>query len=235
MPSPSCWPAAASPSASRSCSASWWPTAASSARFAKTSAPSEDLPTWSSSRGPPARFSARLADRIASLPGVARSASLLRETAVVIGPRGSQRVQFVGIDPNLISLGGFATKNLGAGALLLARGVGLPSSLASAIGTEARQSVTLVVNGSSSRVRVRAVLNSGTIGPLASVPLVAALLPYAQTIAGSARTGQSGSDRAQARQRETGRRRAACARRQHASTSGPPTTNCGWRKRRRRP
>ena len=133
----------------------------------------------------PSTFSARLADRIASLPGVARSASLLRETAVVIGPRGSQRAQFVGIDPNLISLGGFATKNLGAGALLLARGVGLPSHLASAIGTEARQSVTLVVNGSSSRVRVRAVLNSGTIGPLASVPLVAAVLSYVQTIAGA--------------------------------------------------
>jgi putative ABC transport system permease protein len=133
----------------------------------------------------PSTFSVRLADRIASLPGVARSASLLRKYAVVEGPRGRQRVQFVGIDPGLISLGGFATKNLGSGALLLARGVGLPSSLASTIGTEARQTVTLVVNGSSSRVRVRAVLNSGVIGPLASVPLVAALLPYAQTIAGT--------------------------------------------------
>lgn len=133
----------------------------------------------------PSTFSVRLADRIASLPGVARSASLLRQYAVIVGPRGPQRVQFVGVDPELISLGGFATKNLGAGALLLARGVGLPSHLASAIGTEARQTVTLVVNGSSSRVRVRAVLNSGAIGPLASVPLVAALLSYAQTIAGT--------------------------------------------------
>ena len=133
----------------------------------------------------PSTFSVKLADRIASLPGVARSASLLRKYAVVEGPRGRQRVQFVGIDPGLISLGGFATKNLGSGALLLARGVGLPSSLAGTIGTEARQTVTLVINGSSSRVRVRAVLNSGAIGPLASVPLVAALLPYAQTIAGT--------------------------------------------------
>lgn len=133
----------------------------------------------------PSTFNVRLADRIASLPGVDRSASLLRKYAVVEGPRGRQRVQFVGIDPRLITLGGFATKNLGSGALLLARGVGLPSSLASTIGTDARQTVTLVVNGSSSRVRVRAVLNSGAIGPLASVPLVAALLPYAQRIAGA--------------------------------------------------
>jgi putative ABC transport system permease protein len=133
----------------------------------------------------PSTFNGQLADRIASLPGVARSASLLRQYAVVEGPRGRERVQFVGIGAGLISLGGFATKNLGAGALLLARGVGLPSSLASAIGTEARQTVTLVVNGSSRPVRVRAVLNSGAIGPLASVPLVVALLPHAQTIAGA--------------------------------------------------
>jgi putative ABC transport system permease protein len=132
----------------------------------------------------PNTFSQRLANRIASLPGVARSASLLRQYAVIEGPGGRQRVQFVGINPSLIELGGFATKNLGAGALLLAHGVGLPSSLASAIGIEARQTATLVVNGSSSPVRVRAVLSSGAIGPLASVPLVAALLPYAQTITG---------------------------------------------------
>lgn len=133
----------------------------------------------------PSTFSAQQAERIASLPGVARSATLLRQYGVVEGPKGRQRVQFVGVDPNLIGLGGFATKNLGAGALLLARGVGLPSHLAGAIGAEARQTVTLVVNGSSSRVRVRAVLSSGTIGPLASVPLVAALLPYAQRLAGT--------------------------------------------------
>lgn len=133
----------------------------------------------------PDTFSQQLGERIAGLPGVAGSASLLRQYGVIEGPRGRQRVQFVGIDPSLIRLGGFATKNLGEGALLLTRGVGLPSSLASAIGTEARQTSKLMVNGSSSPVRVRAVLNSGTIGPLASLPLVVALLPYAQTIAGA--------------------------------------------------
>ncbi len=134
---------------------------------------------------PPGTFSHRLAERIAGLPGVAKSASLLRQYAVIEGPRGRQRVQFVGIDPGLINLGGFATRNLGAGALLLARGVGLPSSVASAIGAEARQTNTLALDGSSSPVRVRAVLSSGAIGPLASLPLVVALLPYAQTIAGA--------------------------------------------------
>ena len=130
----------------------------------------------------PSTFSERLADRIAALPGVARSAPLLREIAVIEGPRGRERVQFVGIGAGLIGLGGFATKNLGAEALLLARGIGLPSSVAGAIGSETRQTNTLAVNGTSRPVRVGAVLNAGTIGPLAAAPLVVALLPYAQRI-----------------------------------------------------
>jgi putative ABC transport system permease protein len=133
----------------------------------------------------PGTFSERLADRIANLPGVARSAPLLRRYAVIEGPRGRERVQFVGISPSLIGLGGFATKNLGAGALLLARGVGLPSGVAGAIGAETRQTNTLVVDGLSSPVRVRAVLNSGAIGPLAAAPLVVAVLSYAQTVTGA--------------------------------------------------
>jgi putative ABC transport system permease protein len=132
----------------------------------------------------PSTFSERLADRISALPGVARSAPLLRQIAVIQGPKGRERVQFVGIGPSLIGLGGFATKDLGSGALLLARGVGLPSSVAGAIGSETRQTSTLAIDGSSSPVRVRAVLNSGAIGPLAAAPLVVALLPYAQATSG---------------------------------------------------
>ncbi len=136
---------------------------------------------------PPGGFSKRLVDRIAGLPGVASSAPLLRQTAVIEGPRGRERVQFIGAGTGLVSLGGAATRDLGAGALLLAGGVGLPSSVADAIGTETQRTVTLVVNGASSPARVRAVLDSGAIGPLASVPLVVARLSYAQAAAGAPR------------------------------------------------
>jgi putative ABC transport system permease protein len=132
----------------------------------------------------PSGFSGRLAKRVAGLPGIASSAPLLRQTAVIEGPRGRERVQLVGAGASLVSLGGAATKDLGAGALLLAGGVGLPSNVADAVGTESRRTVTLVVNGESSAVRVRAVLDSGAIGPLASVPLVLARLGYAQSVAG---------------------------------------------------
>ncbi len=133
---------------------------------------------------PPSGFSKRLADRIAGLPGVASSAPLLRQPAVIEGPRGHERVQLVGAGADLVSLGGATTRDLGAGALLLAGGVGLPSSVADAIGTETQQTITLAVNGVSSPARVRAVLDSGAIGPLASVPLVVARLSYAQAAAG---------------------------------------------------
>jgi putative ABC transport system permease protein len=132
----------------------------------------------------PSSFSERLARRVSGLPGVADSAPLLRETAVIEGPRGRERVQFVGASAGLISLGGLATRNLGAGALLLARGIGLPSSVATAIGTETQQTVTLAIAGVSTPVRVRAVLNSGAIGALASLPLVVAPLHNAQILSG---------------------------------------------------
>lgn len=130
----------------------------------------------------PSSFSQQVARRIADLPGVADSAPLLRKTAVIVGPEGRERVQFVGVSAGLIGLHGIATKDLGTGALLLARGIGLPSGVASAIGVEAQRTVTLIVNGAGSTAYVRAVLNAGAIGPLASAPLAVALLPTAQRL-----------------------------------------------------
>jgi putative ABC transport system permease protein len=135
----------------------------------------------------PSTFSMRLANRVAGLPGVAVSAPLLRQPAVIVGTKRRERVQFIGVSAGLISLGGIATKNLGSGALLLARGVGLPSSVASAVGAETGHTIKLVINGSGSSVKVRAVLNSGAIGPLAAAPIVVSLLPRAQALAGASK------------------------------------------------
>jgi putative ABC transport system permease protein len=132
---------------------------------------------------PPASFSQRLAAEVSRQPGVALAAPVLRRTAVIAGPRGRERIQFVGAGPDLVSLGGDITKDLGAGALLLGRGVGLPSSIAGAVGAEVGEPVRLAVNGLAQSVRVRAILGSGAVGGLASAPLVVARLPFAQTLA----------------------------------------------------
>jgi putative ABC transport system permease protein len=132
----------------------------------------------------PASFPTGLAGEVSRLPGVALAAPVLRRTAVIAGPHGRERVQFVGASPGLVSLGGAITKNLGAGALLLGRGVGLPSSVARAVGAEVDEPVRLAVSGLARSETVRAILGSGAIGGLASAPLVVARLPFAQAVAG---------------------------------------------------
>jgi putative ABC transport system permease protein len=129
-----------------------------------------------------AGFSQRLANQAGELPGVKNAADVLRENAIVVGPRGRQSIQLVGVTANIVALGGSATQNLGAGAELLQGGIGLPSTLAAAIGSRARQDVTVLAAGEAHRALVRAVLGSGTIGPIAASPIAVGLLPAAQKL-----------------------------------------------------
>ncbi len=128
-------------------------------------------------------FDERLAEAAGRLPGVAVATPILRENATIIGPTGREPVQLVGVTPRLVALGGAVTGNLGSGAMLIAGGIGLPSAVASTIGTHSAGNVALVVNGKVSSLRVRAVLGSQTIGAVASSPVVIALLPIAQMLA----------------------------------------------------
>ena len=131
-----------------------------------------------------AGFSEQFADRAAQLPGVEVASPLLRESATVLGPRGSEQVQLVGVAPSLLGLGAKATRNLGAGELLISGGLGLPSSVAETVGAQPGASVTLRVGGTLHTMRVRAALGSQTIGAVAESPVVIALLPVAQTLTG---------------------------------------------------
>ncbi len=132
-------------------------------------------------------FSEALAQRASSLPGVKDSAYLLRQNAILRGPGGERAVQFVGVTAGLVGLEGPAVQNLGAGALLLQGGVGLPSGVAQSIGARTESTARLVVDGYAHAVRVRAVLGEGAIGAVAGSGITVALLPYAQTL-----TGQEG-------------------------------------------
>lgn len=131
-------------------------------------------------------FSQALARRAASAPGVKDSALLLRQNAIIKGPHGERAVQLVGVTAGLVGLGGSATQNLGSGALLLSGGLGLPSSVAQSIGAKTESSVRLVANGHIHTASVRAVLDEGAIGAVASSGITVALLPYAQTLTGQA-------------------------------------------------
>jgi putative ABC transport system permease protein len=132
----------------------------------------------------PEGFDESLANRVGTLPGVLVAAPLLRENAWVVGPEGRESIQLVGVTGSEIELRGAATRNLGAGALLLSGGVGLPSGVAAKIGARPGQPVTLLTNGAADPVQVRAVLGSQTVGPVADSPIVVALLAMTQQITG---------------------------------------------------
>jgi putative ABC transport system permease protein len=131
-----------------------------------------------------AGFSERIAERAAYLPGVEVASPVLREDATVVGPAGSEQVQLLGIVPSLRRLNPEATRNLGAGELLIYGGLGLPSSVAATTGAQTDEKVTLNVGGMRRSVLVRTTLGTQTIGAIAESPVVIALLPVAQTLTG---------------------------------------------------
>ncbi len=128
-------------------------------------------------------FSERLVSAVRALPGVEVAAPILRENATLVGLKGRQLVQLLGVTPSLEALHTPAVKNLGAGTTLLAGGIGLPSGVAETIGAQAGQPVSLLANGDAHAALVRAVLAGQIIGAVASSPIAIALLPMAQTLA----------------------------------------------------
>jgi putative ABC transport system permease protein len=134
-----------------------------------------------------AGFSERLADRAGRLPGVELASPLLRENATIVGPRGSEHIQLIGVTGRQLGLGPVAAREFGSDApLLIAGGVGLPVSVARTIGAQPDQTISLRVDGKLRAIRVRAVLNSQTVGTVAASPVVIAPLHAAQSMTGNA-------------------------------------------------
>jgi putative ABC transport system permease protein len=127
-------------------------------------------------------FDERLATRVGELPGVRVASPILRESAVIVGPKGRRVIQVLGVTASLATLNSTATKNLGAGTSLLAGGVGLPSSVATAVDAQTGQSVEILSSGEAHTALVRAVLPEQLVGPVANSPIVLALLPAAQSL-----------------------------------------------------
>lgn len=143
-----------------------------SARFALTARSSEG-------------FDERLAARAGDLPGVQVAAPVLRANVTLIGPRGQEAVQLIGVSPSLEALGGAATQEYGAQATaLLQGGLGLPAGVASSLG--AARGGTLAVEGSGGvrDARVNVVLGGGLLGSAAASPVAVSVLSFAQALAG---------------------------------------------------
>jgi putative ABC transport system permease protein len=130
-------------------------------------------------------ISQQLARRVEGLPGVQATSPLLREDVVIVGSRGSEPVQLIGLTVRQLSLNPEAARDLGTSATgLISDGIGLPSSVAEATGASVDTAVTLRVNGKIQKIHVGAVLGSQTIGAVASSPVAIALLDTAQRLTG---------------------------------------------------
>jgi putative ABC transport system permease protein len=130
-------------------------------------------------------FEERLARVSRHLTGVRIAAPVLRENVTVVGRRGRESVQLLGVTPSVASLGGFGSRNLGlASGFRFAGGLLLPASVADAVGAQPGDRVTVLALGKAHRIAVGAVLKSSPFGALASSPLAVAPLGNAQRLTG---------------------------------------------------
>ncbi len=126
--------------------------------------------------------------KVEALPGVQAASPLLREDVVIAGPKGSEAIQLIGATAHQLSLNAQATRDLGSSATgLISRGIGLPTSVADAIGAQANGTVILRADGRRQIEPISAVLGSQTIGAVAKSPIGITLMSNAQTL-----TGESG-------------------------------------------
>ncbi|MGA7703288.1 MAG: FtsX-like permease family protein [Solirubrobacteraceae bacterium] len=126
-----------------------------------------------------------VAPKVEALPGVQAASPLLREDVVIAGPRGSEAIQLIGATAHQLSLNASATRDLGSTATgLISRGIGLPTSVASAIGAHANGTVVVRADGRRQTEPVSAVLGSQTVGAVANSPIAITLMSNAQTLTG---------------------------------------------------
>lgn len=128
---------------------------------------------------------ARTVDQVQNIAGVAVAAPVVERRAILVGPRGRQPLELVGVEPSLAALRGKLTQNFSSQGLLLpSRGIVLPSRIADSVGVSAPGTARLLVAGVVHEVPVSATLGDGQIGAASGSPLAIARLPYAQRLAG---------------------------------------------------
>jgi putative ABC transport system permease protein len=128
-------------------------------------------------------FDERLLLAVRALPGVETAAPSLERRAIVVGPRGRESIELIGVDPSLAALGGRATRDFGPSGLTIRRdGVLMPDRLVRATGTRPGRSVALQVGGVTRQVPVAATLTAAQIGPLTDSFVAVAPLEYVQQL-----------------------------------------------------
>jgi putative ABC transport system permease protein len=129
-------------------------------------------------------FDMSVASASQRLAGVKVAAPVLRQNIAVLGPRGRQSVQLLGVTPAVTLLGGFSARSASQAGLPVAGGLILPATVAAATGAVVGTRVTVLARGSAHGIRVGAVLSDSRFGALASSPIAIAPLQSAQRLTG---------------------------------------------------
>jgi putative ABC transport system permease protein len=132
----------------------------------------------------PRGFSQLLLTDVELLPGVLAAAPVLQRSVNVIGPRGAESVDLIGVDSRFVSLEGQLLAHVSTVQLSQQKGLALPASVARQIGVGTLQPVLFQVGGRSIHTLVAAVLQASDIGQLVDSPVAIAPLGFAQDLAG---------------------------------------------------
>ena len=132
-------------------------------------------------------FDQSVAVHTSHLPGVRVAAAVLRANAAIVGPRGRQSLQLLGVTPSVARLGGLGARNFGPEGFTFAGGLILPQEVATAIGAEPGESVTILTRGRAHPIKVGAIVGAATFGALANSPVAVTVLPIAQRLTGLTR------------------------------------------------
>lgn len=130
-------------------------------------------------------FDARLLRAVRAVPGVETAAPSLERRAIVVGPRGREAIELIGVDASLAALGGSATRDFGQDGLTIRReGILIPDRLARVTGTDAGRGIDLQIGGLTQPVNVAATLSAAQIGPLTGSSVAVAPIEYVQRVTG---------------------------------------------------
>lgn len=132
----------------------------------------------------PQGFDERFASEAEHLPGVSVAAPLLERSVNVVGPRGSETVDLIGLDRRFIQLNGPLLEHISAGQLYRQHGLALPAPVAEKIGVRSLQSLTVQVGARNVPAILALELNANDIGPVVANPVAIMPLQAAQRLTG---------------------------------------------------
>jgi putative ABC transport system permease protein len=133
----------------------------------------------------PSGFSESRFAQVQALPGVKLAVPVLEHEVNVVGPRGSQAVDLIGLNATFLGLESHLLGHVSAEQISQQHGLALPFPVAERVGVKALLPVTLQVGARNTRTKLAVVLRGSDIGSAVGSPVAIMPLGEAQLLIGS--------------------------------------------------